>query len=769
MPVFSRARKAMPAIDYVSVVRSVYEDKRALLFGAFASALAAGATAYKTQSMALWIITLGFAVVGIGRYYNMLAFWRAGVASDDVDAAEAWEWRATIGGCAVATLYGAWCFASLMLVDDGFAELASISLSIAAMVGVCARNFGIDRIVTLQTLFLSVPLGIGLFAVGDPYHGILASLLVVMLVSFRKLAGDIRSILRSAVHGRTEASRLAFELDTALETMQHGLCMLDGEGRIAIVNDRAEEIFSGFARGSAAGRDFTDFIGEAAREGLLPRAAAEKLLDVVQRGRGSKAILYLAEDHYCEVTVSSRQARTVLLFEDITERVKAEERINFMAHFDALTSLPNRGFFTEQVEASLKRRQAGRVEDMVMLMIIDIDDFKHVNDTMGHQVGDRLLVESSQRLRRALGPNAAIARLGGDEFIVYRSGIDSPEQAMADANAILGAFVPAFDLLGHQLAANVSIGVVTSRQREDDLDSLMTKADLALYKAKGQGKAQSQIFHEEMDVAYRYRQRLKGELRACLAAGGLTLAYQPLIDLKTRRVVGCEALARWHHPELGTIPPSAFIPIAEETGLISEISRFVLNTATRECRNWPDEVRVAVNISARDLRSGDLPAMVCDALKASGLAPERLELEVTETMIIEQREAAQAILGQLAGRGIGIALDDFGTGYSSLSYLQALPFTKLKVDRAFVADIVSNPRSLKLLSNVAQLGKDIDLTVTAEGVETEAQLALIAEHTQVDQIQGYLFGVPLARREVGELIARMAATASLLGKKRKHG
>jgi EAL domain-containing protein (putative c-di-GMP-specific phosphodiesterase class I) len=259
-------------------------------------------------------------------------------------------------------------------------------------------------------------------------------------------------------------------------------------------------------------------------------------------------------------------------------------------------------------------------------------------------------------------------------------------------------------------------------------------------------------------------------LREAIANNGLTLNYQPVIDLKTRRVVGCEALARWHHPELGTIPPSVFIPVAEESGLVSDISRWVLNTATAECQNWPEEVRVAVNISARDLRSGDVAQMVGTALAASGLAPRRLEVEVTETAVIEEREAASVIFKTLAAQGVGIALDDFGTGYSSLSYLQALPFTKLKIDRSFVVDIVNSPRSLKLLSNVARLGKDIGLTVTAEGIETEEQLSLIRAHTEVDQIQGYLFGVPLPRREVFELIVSMSASADRHSPaKRKHG
>jgi EAL domain-containing protein (putative c-di-GMP-specific phosphodiesterase class I) len=272
-----------------------------------------------------------------------------------------------------------------------------------------------------------------------------------------------------------------------------------------------------------------------------------------------------------------------------------------------------------------------------------------------------------------------------------------------------------------------------------------------------------------MDTDYRYRQRLKAELKLAIAEGGLSLVYQPIVDLKTRRVVSCEALARWHHPELGSIPPSLFIPIAEETGLISEISRWVLASAAAECRNWPDDVTVSVNISARDFRDADVPTMVLSALKNSGLAAHRLEIEVTETALIEERQAATTILSDLAAQGIGIALDDFGTGYSSLSYLHALPFTKLKIDRSFVMDIVSNPRSLKLLANVAQLGRDINLTVTAEGVETDEQLTLISAHTKVDQIQGYLFGVPLPARDISELVERMARATPMPTISRKLG
>jgi len=752
---FTPARKSMPAIDYVSIVRAVYKDRRGMLFGTFASAVGATACAVKTGSPVLYCVTALLVLIGILRYVNMSQFEKADIAADDVEAASYWESRATIIGALVALVFGFWVFSCYMFVSDTVAELIATVTIMAAMVGIVTRNFGLDRLLTVQLVIGVALITAGLVVKGGVYHWILAGMLIPMLLAYRTLAADVRNVLLTAVHDRVDASRLAGELDAALDTMQHALCMLDENGNIAVVNDRALLTFTDLAPGEWIGRPFSDLLAAVAESGRLPQSALDEISRAIEQ-EGGKVQMLLAPDRYIEATVSTRQSRTVLLFEDITERIKAAERITFMARYDALTGLANRGFFTEQVEADLERWRQSKTRDAVTLMIIDLDDFKHVNDTLGHLVGDALLAEAASRIRQVLGHRSIIARLGGDEFIAYRGGAHSVEQVMNDAQTVLAAFRQPFVLGGEYLAIGVSIGAVNSEHRDDDLSVLMTKADLALYKSKAQGKAQSQVFQNEMDVEYRYRQRLKSELREAVAAGGLTLAYQPVIDLSTRRVVGCEALARWHHPELGTIPPSVFIPIAEESGLVSEISRWVLNTATAECHNWPDEVRVAVNISARDLRSGDVAQMVGMALASSGLPAGRLEIEVTETAVIEEREAAAIIFKTLAAQGVGIALDDFGTGYSSLSYLQALPFTKLKIDRSFVMDIASDARALRLLTNVARLGRDIGLVVTAEGVETEQQLALIIENTEIDQIQGYLFGVPLPRRDIFELIVRMS-------------
>ena len=711
--------------------------------------------AIKTDAPLLYAVALAFVVSTAKRYYNMLAFEDHPPAPDDRPSAQSWERRQMIQGTISAFIYGSWCFVSLVIVRDPFAVLVAVSVTIAAMIGIVTRNFGADRIVTSQSLAISVPMALGFVLVGDGYHMALAALLVPLMISFRFLAADVRGMLLAQVHERTVASRLAVQLDTALETMQHGLCMLDENGVIALANDRAQQTFAGIAEGSWVGRLFSDLLEEAIGKRALPETTADRLNRMIIQQEGGKIVMKLSGDFHCEVTISSRGDRTVLLFENVTARIRAQERINFMARYDGLTGLPNRGYFTEQVEAELASRQRIGRDEPVLLAIIDIDDFKHVNDTLGHLAGDRVLSETAVRIQTVMHRNSRLARLGGDEFVIYRAQHTDSETIQAEVEAILSILRRPFEVGGERADVDASIGFVSSTDPHIGLDELITRADLALYSAKARGKGQYQAFVAEMDSDFRYRQRLKSDLALAIAQDELKLFYQPLVDLGTRRVAGCEALARWAHPELGPIPPDVFIGLAEETGQISAITRWVLRTATAECVNWPKSVSGAVNVSARDLRGEDLAMHVSEALEASGLAPGRLEIEVTETALIEDREGAAAKLELLAANGIGIALDDFGTGYSSLSYLHGMAFSKLKIDRSFIAGITTSERSLKLMANVARLGRDLDLVLVAEGVETEDQLEAIASHTTIDQVQGFLFGRPMPADETRELIAAM--------------
>lgn len=728
-----------------------------MLFGAFAAALAALASGFKTGSMALYAIAFAFVAVGLLRFLNMIAFEAANVAPDDADAAEVWEARATLGGVAVATVFGAWCFASLVVVDDGFSQVTSISISVAAMVGVVARNFGLDRLVFAQSTILCLLMGAGLVMGGDPYRILFAALLVVMIVSFRDLAGQTRALLLNTVHDRVKANKLAGELDTAMTTMPHGLCMIDNHNIITVMNQQCVEWLMGVQNKDFVGCHIKDFLKAMVESGKVTPDAMAQIEFRLSSGTNNKMILLADSDSYFEVTQAFRNGYTVLMFEDITERVNIQERISYLARFDELTGLPNRSFFSDNLEAALQGAQNGSAEGKVMLMLIDVDGFKHVNDTYGHPAGDRLLREVGHRLRQVLGGDLMIGRFGGDEFVVARVGPSDSRLFEEDAKAVVAGMRIDFNLDGEHISVSGSVGMVVQDCRDEHLDllRLLKRADLALYKAKAAGGSQWAVFHEGMDVAYKQRQKLKSELPQALENGHLFLHYQPVIDIDTRRIVGSEALVRWRHPELGNIPPLTFLPLAEEIGAMADLSRFVLETATRECRTWPADMWVSVNLSATDFRTTQVDRMVSQALTASGLDASRLIVEITESALIDEPETVSQAVIKIREFGVGVALDDFGTGYSSLSYLQSMSFTKLKIDRSFVQDVVVNERAQKLLKHIAHLSRDLDMTLTVEGIETEEQLGLVVASRFADDAQGYLFGAPMPAADFRELISHM--------------
>ncbi len=728
-----------------------------MLFGAFSAGLTALITGMKTGSAPLYGIALAFAVVGIFRFINMTAFLAANIAFDDADAAEVWETRATLGGIAVAATYGAWCFVSLVAVNDGFAEVSSISISIAALVGVVARNFALDRLVFAQSSILCFLMAAGLLIVGDPYRIMFAALLVIMIVSFRDLAGQTRALLLNTVHDRVKANKLAGELDTAMTTMPHGLCMIDSHGIITVMNHQCVDWLMGSRQEDLVGCHIDDFLSAMVESGRVTREAVAQVELRLSSGTNNKMVLLTNSGAYFEVTQAFRSGYTVLMFEDITERVNIQERISYLARFDELTGLPNRSFFSENLEAALQSARHAGGNGKVMLMLIDVDGFKHVNDTYGHPAGDRLLREVGRRLRQVLGGDLMIGRFGGDEFVVARVGQSDVRLFEEDAKAVVAGLRIDFDLDGEQVSVSGSAGVVIQNCSDAELDLLLLlkRADLALYKAKAAGGSQWAMFHEGMDVAYKQRQKLKADLPQALENAQLLLHYQPVIDIHTRKIVGSEALVRWRHPELGNIPPMTFLPLAEEIGAMAELSRFVLETATRECRTWPADMWVSVNLSATDFRSTEVERMVAQALTASGLEPSRLIVEITETALIDEPEKVSQAVIKIRELGVGVALDDFGTGYSSLSYLQSMSFTKLKIDRSFVQNVVDSERAQKLLKNIAHLSRDLNMTLTVEGIETEEQLGLIIASKLADDAQGYLFGAPMPARDFMEMIRHM--------------
>ncbi|WP_026202191.1 EAL domain-containing protein [Bradyrhizobium sp. WSM2793] len=433
--------------------------------------------------------------------------------------------------------------------------------------------------------------------------------------------------------------------------------------------------------------------------------------------------------------------------EDVTERRRAHEKIAHMAHYDALTDLPNRTLFREQIERELAKVAEGC---QFALLYIDVDEFKGINDSLGHHVGDELLKAIAGRLRGCLKQDDLIARLGGDEFAVIQAGIQSPADVLAFVTRIYEAIRQPYHCLGHQLSTDASIGIALAPQDGTDLDQLIKNADLAMYGAKAEGRRTHRFFEPEMDACAKARLSMEQDLRQALVNGGFEIHYQPLVDLRTNDVAGCEALLRWRHPERGMVSPAEFIPVAEDTGLINELGDWVLRMACNEAATWPTHIRVAVNVSPVQLKCDTLALRIAGALAASGLDPRRLELEITEAVLIRDDEAALSILHQLRSIGVRIALDDFGTGYSSLSYLKRFPFDKIKIDRCFVADIAETSGAPVIVQAVVNIAAASSMTTVAEGVETEAQREMLRA-LGCTQMQGYLFSPPKPASEVRKL------------------
>jgi diguanylate cyclase (GGDEF)-like protein/PAS domain S-box-containing protein len=439
----------------------------------------------------------------------------------------------------------------------------------------------------------------------------------------------------------------------------------------------------------------------------------------------------------------------ISVVEDVTERRRADEKIAHMAHYDALTDLPNRALFREQIERELEKVAGG---GQFALLYIDVDEFKGINDSLGHHVGDELLKLIATRLRGCLKRGDLIARLGGDEFAVIQTGIQSSTEVLSFVTRIYEAIRQPYHCFGHQLSTDASIGIALAPQDGTDLDQLVKNADLAMYGAKAEGRRTHRFFEPEMDASAKARLTLEQDLRQALVCGGFEIHYQPLVDLRTNAVSGCEALLRWRHPERGMISPAEFIPVAEDTGLINELGDWVLRTACNEAATWPAHVRIAVNVSPVQLKCDTLALRIAGALAASGLAPSRLELEITEAVLIRDDEAALSILHQLRSIGVRIALDDFGTGYSSLSYLKRFPFDKIKIDRCFVADIAEAGGAPVIVQAVVNIAAASNMTTVAEGVETEAQREMLRA-LGCTEMQGYLFSRPKPAADVRKLFS----------------
>jgi diguanylate cyclase (GGDEF)-like protein len=565
--------------------------------------------------------------------------------------------------------------------------------------------------------------------------------------------------IRNSTSEREQLERLNQWLEVALNNMARGLSMFDAEQRLLLCNKVYRQIYNLPEELTHPGTPLAEIVRfHVKRE--TGRDDAEEMK--AQKTWIAQHVAELAKGRSFSHTQHLRDGRTILvtnqplpdgswvdLQEDITERRQAEQKIAWLARHDALTEIPNRFHFHEQLECAL---QALGGSEGLAVHWIDLDRFKDINDGLGHPVGDSLLKSIGGRLYRQIREPDFVGRLGGDEFAIVQSRVTKPEQAVAFVKRILALFEETHQLMGHQVDIGASIGIAIAPEHGTTADELLKNADMALYQAKSLGRGTFAIFDSAFNYQKQNRRQLEADLKVALDEHQLELFYQPIRDAKSRRITSCEALMRWRHPKFGLIPPCDFIPLAEETGLILPMGSWALREACKVAVAWPRQVGVTVNLSPVQFTGGDLYETVQDALRLSGLSADRLELEITESVLLRDDAQIVATLHKLRAAGVLIALDDFGTAFASLSYLRSFPFDTIKIDRSFVRDLPHKSECAAILGSITGLARKLRMSSVVEGVETAGQLEC-AMDAGCDEVQGYYFNRPVPTAEIAEILA----------------
>ncbi|MDA9547049.1 MULTISPECIES: bifunctional diguanylate cyclase/phosphodiesterase [unclassified Bradyrhizobium] len=741
-----------PPVNPAAQIDSLFEAPGPLLAGLIFVSIGAALTALKTGETLIWACVALLVLAGTVRAIDLRRY-QGRKSSVTAEAAKRWQARYQIGAKIQAAAIGIWCGTTLLATDDAVAHMIALSVTTGIAAGGAGRAYGRPSIFHLQALLIFAPAVLALAWRGTPYYIAMAVVSAAFLLAIMQLSVNLHRIFMGAVVAREREAALAGQFDTALNNMPHGLCMFHRDGQLAVMNHRFAAMMNLPDHLPRSGASARDIIAACVQARSISSADGEHIVAGIESSREKEIITAEANlernRSLCWTVQPMADGGAVLLLEDITERRNAEAKITHLARYDDLTALPNRVNFRDQIEHLLA--VSHDAAQLSALLFIDLDQFKQVNDTLGHPCGDQLLCAVANRLREMLRPEDFVARFGGDEFVVFQQNLTAPEDAAALARRIVERLSERYRIDNHLVEIGASVGIALTSPEGTSADTLLKNADMALYRAKADGRGTYCFFRDEMAATVEQRRILELDLRKALANEEFELFFQPLVNLRSGKITTCEALLRWNHPVRGTVSPVDIIPVAEDMGLIVDLGRWILRRACMECMKWPEGVSVAVNFSPQQFHQRDVLNEIRYALEVSGLPAHRLEIEITESSLLRNTQLTHDILSQLHALGVRISLDDFGTGYSSLSYLHNFPMQKVKIDRSFLEGIDSD-RPLTLLRGVARLSADLGMAVVVEGIETNEQLELISADGTVTEGQGYLFSRPVPAVRIRQLL-----------------
>ena len=754
---------SIPIEISAALIDDLYSALASFVVGAAGAVLVGAIAAWHTGSPWLNFLTAVTAAVATARALLTVAYYRnKSSIRGDRAALRRWEKWYAVGALAHGACFGSMCFVGFVFTDDPLCHLLLSTCATGFTAGATARNCSRPWIAIAMVSLILFPMAVGFALRSGLIYMAMSGFTCAYYLTAIELARYLGANRLRLLLTTGQLAEQNFRFDAALANMSHGLCMFDSKHRLMVWNRRFCEIYKLAPEVLSPGITIRKLVELSAARGNYPDRSVDDLVSEIVALLNSDVVAHsrrLLPDGRM-IALSYQPViggGAVVIYEDVTEREKAEERARFLATHDDLTGLPNRWTFGEAVNDAVKAGH--RYGHLFAVMFMDLDRFKNINDTLGHAAGDVLLIKTAKRLQECVRESDVIARIGGDEFVILLREVSDQSQVAGVARKILSAVVKPLAIHGHECRITASIGISMFPADALDEESLIKNADAAMYVAKEEGRNGFRFHFQNITTQSIERLTLEASLRGALERDELLLHYQPKQDLGNGGIVGVEALLRWQHPDLGLLPPGRFIPLAEETGLIVPIGKWVIETACAQNVAWQRQglpaLRIAVNLSPRQFADPGLLGDIDAALDNSGMAPELLELEITESMVMQNVERAMRVLKAIKGLGVMLAIDDFGTGYSSMSLLKKFPIDVLKIDRSFVREISNNSEDKAIADAIIALGRALDLTIVAEGVETAEQEAFLRAH-HCDQIQGYLISKPVPADEFAAFMANHA-------------